>query len=240
LNQGDAFKRSFVISKINQNRQVSGELENFHFREGANRDHGYNETYAQIGGVAETGNAFVFCGSSEKTLSLDTAPTNGQYYGHSEARNLFVQILKKDFYTYKDETCYLVAGESRIPVGSKPENALTNLYMDGTEKDYGVLWLTDYADEYYVANPKVEAISDNCFVVMWEKRIYATPSSGVESYYQIFAEDGTALCEPQLIEDCRMAGNVDPAYHNGKIYWVTKDQDGAYIHVLYPEMSMKK
>lgn len=130
---------------------------------------------------------------------------------------------------------YLTAGESRSPVGSRPENALTNLYLEGTETDYGVIWLTDYADEYYVANPKIVAISDNSFVIMWEKRIYSTPNEGVETYYQIFSEDGTALCGPRQIKGCRLAGNVDPEYHNGKIYWVTKDENGSFIHVLDPK-----
>lgn len=235
LNHGDAFQRSFVVSKIGQDRQVTGDLNNFHFREGANRDHGYNETYAQIGGVAETANAYVFCGSSEKTLSLDTAPTNQQYCGHSEARNLFIQILKKDFYQYNGAEAYLVAGEARTPVGTKPANVATELRLNGTERDYGVIWLTDYADDCYVANPKVTAISGNRFVLMWEKRSYNALSGNVESYYQVFTEDGKALCQPQLLKNCQMAGNVDPVYQNGKIYWVTKDRNGAFVHVLNPE-----
>lgn len=100
-NHGDAYGRCFKIDYVDENRQTDYKCEPFHFREGANRDHGYNETYAQLGGIVENTNGYILCGSSEKTLSYDNAPTNKEYCGHSEARNLFVQVLKRIFIIMK-------------------------------------------------------------------------------------------------------------------------------------------
>lgn len=122
LNHGDAYYRGFSISKIGSDLKAYENFFSFHFREGSNRSHGYNETYAQLGGIAETDNAYVFCGSSERTLSLALAPT--QYYcGHNEARDLFVQILKKNFYEIYDseEAKFLVKGEVRKATGTRPD-----------------------------------------------------------------------------------------------------------------------
>ena len=100
VGHGDAFNRGFDIEFTDQNLDIKKSFTIFHFREGSNRDYGYNETYAQLGGIGEVSTGYVLVGASEKTLSYDVAPTNIDYLGHSEARNLFIQIFDKNVSNY--------------------------------------------------------------------------------------------------------------------------------------------
>lgn len=234
-NHGDANDRGFEIAKINYKTDEKTSISYqekciFHFREGANRDHGYNETYAQLGGLCETDNTYVLCGSSEKTLSFDTAPTNQAYCGHSEARDLFVQILKKDFYGYIGENMYFAKGVTRVGAGTKPETSLTNLYLDGNEVDYGVIWLTELDEEHYVCNPKVVSVDDGKFVVIWEELSYNELTG--ESYYEVLDESGNIVVEKTRIPNTYLMGNTPLTYHNECIYWTTNDENGQRIHQM--------
>ena len=232
LNHGDAYGRGFCISKIDSDLTAYGNFFSFHFREGSDRSHGYNETYAQLGGIAETDNAYVFCGSSERTLSLALAPTQS-YCGHNEARDLFVQILKKDFYEIYDseENKFLVKGEVRKATGTRPESGTTEnqLYLSEDEVDYGVIWLTDYDDEHYAGNPHVVSIGNGKTVILWEKRSY---TGDIETYFAIIKEDGTYSVKPTLINNVELAGNIPPVYRDGKIYWTTVDNGKGHINKL--------
>lgn len=222
LNQGDYYNRSFHINRINADRKRLGQLWNFHF----SRTSAYNFTLAQLGSIVETGNAYVFCGSSERTLSLDSLP----YYSHGEARDLFIQIVKKDFYNYSGEEQYRVSGSVRVPVGTPSESFPP---LTGKERDYGVLWLTGYEGTHYVANPKIVALDDSRFAVMWEKRAYSN-TNNVETYYAIMDENGSVVKEPVCIAGTYLAGNIDPVYREGRIYWTTSDANGEAIHCLNP------
>lgn len=230
VDQGDAYSRGFTISLAEVDGYYQA-LTSFHFREGSNRSYGYNETYAQLGGIAETAKGYVLCGSSERTLSLENAPTGGGYCGYSEARDLFVQIIKKDFYEYSGAEKYLVSGATRKATGTRPTDSQSELFLNGNEVDYGVLWLTDYDDAYYAANPKVLVTPDNKIVIMWEKLAYSTHTG--KSYYAILNENGTVYQDTKEIPGVRLAGNIDPVYKDGKIYWTTTHySNGDYIHEL--------
>lgn len=229
-NQGDASGRAFMIDYVNGYRWYDLSSESFHFREGPNRDHGYNETFAQLGGLAETGTGYILCGSSEKTLSLDNAPTGGTHYGHGEARNLFVQVLKKDFYNSVGETQYAITGEVREATGTKPQDSKTDLFLSEETKDYGVIWLTDYDDTYYVNNPKVVVTDDDKIVVLWEKLSYATQKG--DTYFAVYDQNMKEIQPATELEGVYLPGNADVNYHDGTLYWVTNDSHGQYINTL--------
>ena len=225
-NQGDAYSRSFRIALVTES--LSGIVDNFHFREGEV----YQVTYAQLGGIAETANAYVFCASSERTLSVEPASANLYKYGYSdEARDLFIQILKKDFYDYSGADQYYVSGATRTATGTKPTSAQTELWLTGNEIDYGIIWLTDYDDNYYVNNPKVVVTDDNKIVVMWEKMRYSY-SQEIECYYAILNEDGTVYQDTMQIPGAVLSGNIDPVYQDGKIYWTAEDGTKTRIYCL--------
>lgn len=233
-NHGDASKRGFVVSKV-KNGVQSPDVITFHFREGGARDHGYNETFAQLGGLCETENTYVLCGSSEKTLSLAYALTNGVYCGHSEARNLFVQILKKDFASYSGANMYYTQGQIRKAVGTKPvqteaEAASQPLRLKGTEVDYGVIWLTNLDDNHYVCNPKVISLGGGQIAVLWEELDYVNNLG--QAYYEVINESGAVIIDRTEITGTYLMGNTDLTYHNGLVYWATKDSNGQKLHKM--------
>ncbi len=217
-NHGDAYPRSFVVTKVNSDRTRSYDIDTFHFREGTNRDHGYNETYTQLGGLAETENAYILCAASERTLSLDTAPTKEMYCSYSEARDLFVQILKKDYYGYDANEAYYVAGETRTATGKRPQTAETDFFLSAGTTDYGVIWLTDYEDTFFAASPKILIIEDNRLLIMWEKRECETYVLS-ETFYMILNEDGTVEKEATSIGRISLPANADLVYSNNTVYW---------------------
>ena len=233
VSQGDAYDRGFLIDKINSSLQKDGAIWNFHFREGTDECDGHCKTYAQLGGIVETQNAYVFCGSSEKPLSLEYAPFNAENYVHHGAKNLFVQVLKKDFYNYNGAQQYKLTGETRVPTGIAPDDCSKERFLTGTERDDGVVWLTDYDGDYYVENPKIVAIPNSRYVVMWEKRAYKQYLYEWEaSYYAVLDENGNVIEGPIRILNTKLAGNIDPVYRDGRVYWTTSGEEGAMIHSL--------
>jgi hypothetical protein len=227
--QGDAYPRGFHINYVrsnNTNIRKNYDFTPFHFREGSNRDYGYNETYAQLGGIGEVSTGYVLAATSEKTLSLDTNPTNREYCGDSEARNLFIQIFKKDFWNYSGQDCQLLNTEVRSAQGTAPSNPLTRTFLSGTEKDYGVLWLTDYTKEYCAVNPKLIVTEDDRIILMWEKFRYATEEEEenyVATYYMVLSASGKVLQEATQMRDARLTSDEAPVYKDNRIYWVGSD-----------------
>jgi len=201
VDHGDAFSRGFCLtfsegSILEDNFRLVTKVVPFHFREGSDRPYGYNETYAQLGGLAELNNSFVLVASSERTLSLDVAPTNKTYCGHSESRDLFIQYLRKPIQSFAGELdfrSFTSGGSSRIATGTPPAEPLTRLFLDADTKDFCVRWLTDYEDDYFAGNPKVITTSDDRVVVMWEKMKYQPDVTldyadlFIESYYMILS-----------------------------------------------------
>lgn len=229
---GDAYYRGFNINKAiisSNNIRETHKYTPFHFREGTNsRSHGYNETYAQLGGIGEISTGYALSGASERTLSAEPAPTNKSYCGYSEARDLFIQIINKDFPDYEGEACQLLKTDVRACVGSKPSDALTALYLNGDEKDYGVLWLTEYTDEYCAVNPKLITTDDDHIILMWEKMKYGPDDQYYGdiyegTYYMVLAADGSILQKETKINGIRLASYEDPIYHDNCIYWTTSD-----------------
>lgn len=225
LNHGDAYWRGFVVSKIGSYVTNTFDVDTytmFHFREGANRDHGYNETYAQLGDVVELEDSYAVVAASEKTLSYDTAPTNREYCGHSEARNLFVQFLKKGYQNYSGADRYQVPGEERIATGEQPKNALTKLYLEEGAKDDGVVWLTNYQEPYFVANPKVVKLNQEEMAILYEKREYGDGYSLIQdSYYMIVDHTGKIVKGPISMGGVELPADEEVVYLNGEIYWTT-------------------
>lgn len=237
LNQGDAYYRGFHITKVSeffddpQNWFTPEDsFYTFHFREGANRSYGYNETFAQLGGFAEMKEGCVFAGSSERTLSIAPAPSSG-YLGHNEARDLFVQILRPDFPAHNAiEDKYLVPGQIRGVTGSRDPNSKTEQYLAGDEIDYGIIWLTEYDSSHYAANPKVFALSDSLFGVLWEKRSYG--GSSAEVWFTLMDTQGRIVRPAVRVPGCRLASDTDPVVFGGNVWWASSDGNGANLQCM--------
>ncbi|MCR5847707.1 MAG: Ig-like domain-containing protein [Lachnospiraceae bacterium] len=232
LNQGDAYSRGFCVTEIASHLGRAGELTSFNFREGANREYGYNETFALMGNAAELKNGYVFTSSSERELSLAPAPSSG-YYGHNDARDLFIQIFNKEF-KFDVDYAYLVAGETRRPTGTKPSNPKTSLWLTGNEVNKGILWLTKYDKNHFAANPKVVTIDDNTVGIFWEKREYGNKKQKeVKTYYAELDGIGNPKMNTIQVPNTLLASDTDPVYYNGKIYWATKDEYGVKLQAIY-------
>ena len=240
-NQGDAYPRGFQISlsrKGNTDIWDTIDYVPFHFREGSNRAYGYNETYAQLGGIAEIDTGYVLAGASEKTLSLDTAPTSRMYCGYSEARNLFIQIINKNFMYTTGQDAQVLKTQVRRATGKRPVSANTSLFLSGNETDYGILWLTDYSDEYCAVNPKLVVTDDNRIVLLWEKFRYETKDESerfIDSYYMILSNNGEVLQKELSLGGIRLTEHEAPVYRNNKVYFTTLDSVNKrlVLNVLY-------
>ena len=234
VDHGDEFERGFVISKVSQNSSGKWKIDKFtpfHFREGTNREFGYNETYAQLGGIAEASTGYVLLGSSEKTLSYSIAPNGDDYCGHNEARNLFIQIIKKDFENYSYGSKCVSIGTTRNATGSRPSNVVTTLGLKSGTVDYGVKWLTSYSNDYFAANPQLVITSDNKIAIMWEKMRYGSQSDEYAgTYFMVLSNRGDVLLNPVELSSVRLTSSETPVYKNGSIYWTTSA--GAQILTL--------
>ena len=236
INQGDSSNRGFHIvkeggvadSNASYNSGKFASIYTFHFREGMDQEDGYNYTFAQLGGLAEIDSSYVFAASSERALSLAPKAANAA----NSARDVFVQFIKKDFTTKGGKDNYTVAGETRSIQGTKPTTAKTKLFLDKGDSDYGVVWLTAYDDKYYAANPKVVSLGSDRFAVMWEKRAYA--ANDISTYMAVLDGKGNVVIDTCLIQNSLLAADTDPVVVKGKIYWTTKDGNGAVIHCLTP------
>lgn len=225
VDHGDEFDRGFVVSKLTKNSSGKWRVDKFvpfHFREGSNREFGYNETYAQLGGIAETTTGYVLAGASENTLSYSIAPTTANYCGHNESRNLFVQVFKKNFESYSNSDKFVSAGGVRNATGKRPSNPGTTLGLKAGTVDYGVKWLTAYSNDFYAANPKVVITSDDKIVLLWERMKYGSKSDEyVSTYFMVLTNKGNVLMNPVELPSVRLTAFEAPVYRNGSIYWTT-------------------
>ena len=61
-------------------------------------------------------------------MAVEPAPTSRDYCGHSEARNLFIQILNKNFIYTTREDAQVLKTDIREVTGSKPTFSLSQKY----------------------------------------------------------------------------------------------------------------
>lgn len=218
--RGDAFPRAFNITKVNE--ESIQYLEPFHFREGKASGYGYNQTFSQLGGIAEGTKGFALVGSSEKTLSGAPAPSEV-----NESRNLFIQIFKRDLeHDFENpaslKELFLTKGEARVVKGV-PGNNPGEYFLDPGTTDYGVVWLTSYKGvRNDAANPKVVSTDDGRYVVMWE---HFAAYEFKNSYYMILSSQGEILQPATVIKGTRLAANERPVYRDGKVYWTIGENE---------------
>ena len=225
--QGDAYPRGFHIQKVKKNHSNIYESYSyvpFHFREGSNRDYGYNLTFASLGGIAEISKGYVLAGASEKTLSLKTAPTK-EYYGHNEPRNVFVQIFKKDYENYSEDKRQLLNVPVRKATDKRNTDAKTKMFLEPGTQDYGVKWLTDYKNYEFADNVKVIANKEDQIVIMWEKFKLDGGSSYspvyLATYYTILNNKGETVVKPTQLKNVRLTAYEQPVYDGKYLYWTT-------------------
>ena len=243
--QGDGYPRALVISKTSgiQNPLTAGykEFEIFHFREANDSEYGYNHTFANLGNIIELSDGYLVVGASEKTLSINYAPSASV----NEARNIFIQKLDKNFNGKTTESIQKFnetlrkSETSRTSVANKGE---FNLSSRGVT-DYGVKWLTDY-DDYTksIINVRAVKINDNKIAILWAERgmkNYSAPhdneyyfSGDYKYYYMLIDGSGNIIQNPLEIEAISLSSLINFNVKDNCIYWTQENTNGLTLYKL--------
>lgn len=230
--RGDGYGRGFVINKITKsttNIYNTISFIPFHFRNG----YIYQETYAALAGIAEMRNGYALVGTSEKTLSYDTA--KGEYF--NESRNIMMQVFQKNFNNKSSNLEYvqLLDGEKRTAIGTY-RNEVGG--CEANAADYGVKWLTNYSGNYYAGNPKLIQISEERLLIMWEKMQYEKEeyyNKFISSYYMIVSSSGEII-QPETKIESRLPVYGQPVYKDNSVYWTTSRGENVpetFLHQLF-------
>lgn len=203
---GDAYSRGF---RINNSAGLYGDDDEviFHFYLEANAGYNMfvvNRTFAQLGGLLETGDGVVLVGASAKSISEKAK---------EEKQNLFVQVFDPN--SESVSRSMFVGGEERS--GATSFDIYDNQNSPLTPvTDYGVHWLTDNKD-FDVVAPHAVAAEDR-IVILWTEMKGIMP----EAYYTVLSSAGETITPPTSLGVGRqLNSNEDPIYHDGTIYWAS-------------------
>ena len=213
-NHGDAYGRGFIIDKLRKEMYTDygkmlyeskyPTLNIFHFYLEPNVNYDMwivNQTFAQLGGLAETSKGVVLVGASAKSISEEAK---------TEKQNLFIQIF--DPLAKNLSSSVFVGGGTRsgatsVDIYDNNNTPLTKI------SDYGVIWLTNYMDKNVIA-PQV-VVGDECIIILWtENSQYAS-----EAFYMVLTLDGDVITPATSLGRLKLNSYEMPIYHNGLVYW---------------------
>jgi len=219
--RGDVYDRGFVITKINRAKNKKYSTTPFSFKSGAAI---YQLTFSELGGIAIADNGYVLVGTSEKSMSAESAKEE-----HNESRNLFMQLIGRNFEQLDQ------------PVLSVGETQKFNVSLRGSTyeaSNAGVVWLTDYRnkDLENAAHPKVTKIDGNRLLITWEKFGYKNAESSYmeyrTTYYMVISSDGKTVKPATEIKGARMNSGDSIVYHDGAAYWAANTSQGVIVYKL--------
>ena len=200
--QGDAYPRAI---RINDSSGRYGDQKDvvFHFylQPNANYDMAIvNQTFAQLGGIAETSKGVALVGASAKSIG-EAAKT--------EKQNLFVQLI--DPLAEEWTPSAFIGGTERsgatsFDIYDNQNGPLTKV------TDYGVIWLTDYMDKNAIA-PQVVAANDP-IVILWGTDRFAPEP---ESFYMVLSAEGEVITPAPPLDRVKLNSYERPVYHNGQV-----------------------
>ncbi len=235
--QGDAFERGFVISKIyksDKTYNIKSETM-FNFRESSAYDpYGYNTTFANMGSLVEVEDGYLFVASSEKTLSINYS--NNRYM--NEGRNLFIQKYKKDFENQSIETLSLLDTPIRSSEEVRTDKELDADFKHPNKviKDYGVKWLTDYSDKTTVLGSRAVKLDDNTVAILWSEQAIKNGGSGIynttgdiHSFFEIIDSNGNIIEDKTEIENASLTNLIHYNTDGKYIYWTQKGTGNTLI-----------
>ncbi|MBO5397966.1 MAG: S-layer homology domain-containing protein [Clostridia bacterium] len=237
---GDSYKtRGLNITQIMPSRKEPVESKiMFHYKEGKNTVYGNNSTYQALGNIIELDDGYLYVGASEKTLDTN--------YGNTinESWNLFAQKYKKiDFQNKMPENLQMFDEPLRETSKAWPKEETGKLFLEGTEVDYGVKWLTDLGNTSSVVFVRAIEIEDDDVVIIWqEAEIKPNKKGGFDydeekltAYYMIIDSKGEIKTPKTIIEYAgKLSVEEQYVYKNGKIYWATASgkSENITIHIL--------
>ena len=227
LQQTDMQKRSYDVSLITQNadkKYTEYNRQMFHFREGLAKQAGYYYTFSNYGSIEDLKTGVALIASSEKTLSLSPAGST-----ENESRNVFMQILKRDYLTGHvgeklTADSFMTVGERKSTGTQKASNGDEKYFLAKGTTDYGVKWLTNYSGDYTVKNVKsVETNIDRIAIFYTVSKKGKPIAESDKVYYMVIDNEGDIVQEPLLLEQGMLPGYSKPVYYAGYVYFTNSN-----------------
>ena len=227
LQQTDMQKRSYDVSLITQNvdkKYTEYNRQMFHFREGLAKQAGYYYTFSNYGSIEDLKTGVALIASSEKTLSLSPAGST-----ENESRNVFMQILKRDYLTGHvgeklTADSFMTVGERKSTGTQKASNGDEKYFLAKGTTDYGVKWLTNYSGDYTVKNVKsVETNIDRIAIFYTVSKKGKSIAESDKVYYMVIDNEGDIVQEPLLLEQGMLPGYSKPVYYAGYVYFTNSN-----------------
>ena len=220
MQQGDGYDRGYDLTLISKEEgdthYLNHDLVSFHFREGKDEDFGYNHTFANYGGIEELDTGIALIAGSEKTLSLDPAPSYD-----NESRNVFVQIIKESAFGTAETADDFVTTGTRTATGTPhTSDGNTKYFLEEGTVDYGVKWLTNYSGDYTAKNVKTVEVDNDRIAIFWtEAKIKKSVSENDNVYYMVIDNKGNIVHDATLLEMGSLPGAEKPIYKDGYVYF---------------------
>ena len=227
LQQTDMQKRSYDVSLITQNadkKYTEYNRQMFHFREGLAKQAGYYYTFSNYGSIEDLKTGVALIASSEKTLSVSPAGST-----ENESRNVFMQILKRDYLTGHvgeklTADSFMTVGERKSTGTQKASNRDEKYFLAKGTTDYGVKWLTNYSGDYTVKNVKsVETNIDRIAIFYTVSKKGKPIAESDKVYYMVIDNEGDIVQEPLLLEQGMLPGYSKPVYYAGYVYFTNSN-----------------
>ena len=210
---GDVYPRGIQITKINLNGNDNKDVAVPYKIKSANP---YQDTLTQLAGIEKDNKGYVLVASTKKPSSTS----------QSEPRNLFLQLIDRNF-----------SSEEENVVISKGQTVSADNF---TNK--GVVWLTNYSNsaDACVANPKLQKLGEDRYIVMWENiQSKERELKYLSTYYAVVTANGQFIKQPTEIKGIRLNQFDNLSVKNGKIYWVGSDGDnGIKVYSINLQVNM--
>ena len=226
LEQGDSNPRAYNLSLVTKvdKAYVSYNRQFFHFREGVAQQSGYKYTFSNYGSIEDLKAGITLIASAEKTLSLSPASST-----ENESRNIFMQVLKKDYMTGHTEESltadsFITVGERKAVGTKKANNGEEKYFLEKDTTDYGVQWLTNYFGDYTIKNLKtVEIDLDRVAIFYTVTELGGNITENNKVYYMIVNNEGDIIQKATLLERGVLPGNAELVYNDGYVYFTNSD-----------------
>lgn len=213
--KGDGSPRAFKITKITDDLH-SDFRDIIHFTDLPYESmprYGYNQTYANLGGLAEGYYTYGFAGTSEQELSLTG-------FTKKPNEDVCVRIIHK---TLTEDAENSINGEDRYSVGKHDGTELHAYLDDDGICDTKIIWLTSYENEN-AANVKIVSLDPGGYLVMWEK--FDSENMFENAYYAILDDNGFIIKNPTILANARLPIVNQPIYNkDGIISWYTVENN---------------
>ncbi len=215
---GDAYPRGFRINGIDANYGDQQDVI-FHFFMPSNANYDMsivNETYAQLGNIAQTSAGVALVGASAKSIGKEAS---------DEPQNLFVQIFNPNQSSRTPDK--FIGGIARTGATAFDINDKDNRPLVPVT-DYGVQWLTQYADRSVVA-PQVVVAKDQ-LVIFW-----STSYPNIESFYMVLSATGQVRIPATSLGEVPLNAFERPIFYNGAVYWAAIQNERLKVrHIVLP------